>query len=98
MLDPLDNPEIAAASKVGGGRFGQDGGILLLPTSSKLASTSTSSTPRAAHSRGVSVFVPSTPAPVIPAPGICRAHLHGRPHLPPPAPPGLQAGLRIVAT
>ncbi len=62
MHDLLDNPEIAAASKVCGGRFGQHGRILLQPTS--FTSTSNSSTPRAARSRGVSVFAPVMPAAV----------------------------------
>lgn len=65
MLDPLDNPEIAAASKVRGDRFGQYGRILLLPNTRRLAPTANPETPRAVHSRGVRVFAPIIPAPTL---------------------------------
>ena len=49
MQDPLDNPEIAAASRDRGGRSGPDGRIGNKPTGQ-------TSTPRADNSRGVGVF------------------------------------------
>ncbi len=64
MHDPLDNPEIAAASKVRGGRSGQDGRIGLQPIPSQPVRQPilNSSTPRAVHSRGVTVYARSIPA------------------------------------
>ena len=58
MLDPLDNPKIAAAIKIRAGRSGPDDPILFQFTVSQL--TSSSATPRAATSRGVRVFGRST--------------------------------------
>jgi hypothetical protein len=61
MLDPFDNPEIAAASSIRGGRSGPDRRI-------GLKKASNSSTPRVACSRGVRVFTLGGPVQFISAP------------------------------
>jgi hypothetical protein len=91
MHDPLDSPEIAVASKGRGGRSGQYGCILLLPT---FLPHRRSSTPRAAYSRGVRVF-----APVIPAPAAWQGAISRQaPPATTRAAPACLAGLRIAET
>ena len=92
MHDPLDNPEIAVASKNRGGRFGQDGRILIQPASSR--PTSKSSTPRAATSRGVCVFAPLVFFASLPRVALSRQ----APPAATRAAPACPAGRRIVET
>ena len=99
MHDLLDNPEIAAASKVRGGRSGQDGRIGLQPIPSQPVSQPLliSSTPRADHSRGVSVFAPAKAVQSIPAPAPwVGASSRQAPPAITRAAPAYPAGLRIV--
>lgn len=86
MLDVLDNPEIAAASRDRGGRSGPKGRIGNHPATK-------SSTPRAANSRGVRVFALANPE----AKDIAGASSRQAPPAA-PAPPGPQGRLRIVET
>lgn len=82
MHDPLDNPEIAAARRDRGGRSGPIGRIRSNPAGQ-------SSTPRAANSRGVSVFALAN---------IAGASLRQNPPAVTRAVPACRAGLRIVET
>ncbi len=94
MLDPLDNLEIAAASKVCGGRFGQDGRNQL--QSAPFHQPASESVRPALHTAGAYVFL----RPVINLrPPFGWALNRGRPHLPPPPRrSGHLAGCRTVAT
>jgi hypothetical protein len=74
MHDPLDNPEVAAASRDRGGRSGPHGRSGGNPAGQ-------TSTPRAANSRGVRVFALAHLEAKM-----SRACHHGRPLLPLPAP------------
>lgn len=91
MHAPLEKSEFAAASQDRGGLTEARGRV----ATRKLPH---SRTPRAACSRGVGVFVPGVFAPIDFAIRDADRAYRQVPHLPPPAPSRLRAGLRIVET